>query len=328
MSAGMPTLFVRMLRYRVAAMIWLFLLLAATHHGTTVRLDGRFVAAVLALAFGYVAATTLNDLADEEIDKVNHPGDRGRPLATGDASRRDLYVLHVLAVGAAIGAATVLGPHGVAVVAVSLVIGHTYSARPVRLSYRTHLAPAVLAVAYVLVPYGLGVVLVGGAVGPSDLTFGGALYALFLARIVLKDFRDREGDRRHGRPTLLLRHGKDVTCAASLAALTVGGALLVVAVRPAPLLAVVMCGFLAAVASQLHALWRADDRRDEQVAIGIGAKMGNGLLVTVLGVLILRTQGATAVEEALLAVTVAAVYGISFRMLVAHPQRALIAYKG
>ena len=56
---------------------------------------------------------------------------------------------------------------------------------------------------------------------------------LFVARIVLKDFRDREGDALYGKPTLLLRFGKDATCAVSLAALLAGNCLLLGRAAPA-----------------------------------------------------------------------------------------------
>jgi len=42
------------------------------------------------------------------------------------------------------------------------VVSQAYSAKPVRFSYRTYLAPAALAVAYVLVPYSIGIVAAGG----------------------------------------------------------------------------------------------------------------------------------------------------------------------
>ena len=115
----------------------------------------------------------------------------------------------------------------------------------------------------------------GSSARSTDLLFAAALYALFLARIVLKDFRDRDGDSLYGRPTLLLRFGKDVTCVVSGAALAVGVAVLTTTV---PELAPVVLAFGAAIASMLVALWRAPLGRDELVAIGIGARMGNGLL--------------------------------------------------
>lgn len=69
---------------------------------------------------------------------------------------------------------------------------------------------------------------------------------------MLKDFRDR--DELHGSPTLLLRCGKPATGAVSLAWL----------------------GWM------LQRSRRAEAGRDEQVAIGLGARAGNGPLVGVL----------------------------------------------
>lgn len=328
MASSVPGLYARMLRYRVAVLIWLFLLLAAAFHGAMPQPGLRLVAAVLALASSYVAATSVNDLADEAIDRVNHPGDRARPLVAGDASRRQLAVVHVVAVVASLGFAALLGWAGTAVVAIGVAVGMAYSVRPIRLSHRTWLAPVVLAVAYVLVPYALGLVVVGAEPGLADAVFAGGLAALFLARIVLKDFRDRDGDRRYGRPTLLLRFGEHAVCAVSAAALLLGAALLVAAVRPAPVVAVSLGLFVAAVASQLYALWRAPDAHLEQVAIGVGAKMGNGLLIAVLGVLLLRAEGAGLRDQALLAWTLTALYGLSFLTLLRRPREALLAYKG
>ena len=67
-----------MLRYRIAAMVALFMLLGAAREGR-LELGPRYLLAALALASSYVAATALNDLADEAIDQVNHPRDAGRP---------------------------------------------------------------------------------------------------------------------------------------------------------------------------------------------------------------------------------------------------------
>jgi hypothetical protein len=81
-------------------------------------------------------------------------------------------------------------------------------------------------------------------------------------------------DALYGRPTLLLRFGKDATCAVSAAALTVGTLVLAAAF---PELTLVLAGLAGAIGWMLFALWRADEGRAEQVAIGIGARMGNGL---------------------------------------------------
>jgi 4-hydroxybenzoate polyprenyltransferase len=139
------------------------MLLGAVRSDGAAALSRHVLWAVLALGSSYVAATALNDLADEDIDRVNHPRDAGRPLVEGTATRRELRALAPAAAALALGAAAPLGVRGVAAVAVSLAIGVAYSTQPLLLSYRTSLAHVVLAVAYVAVPFALGAVACGGS---------------------------------------------------------------------------------------------------------------------------------------------------------------------
>ena len=319
---------VRMLRYRVALMLWLFMLLGAAFSDGLPSFSWGYVWATFALSSSYVAATCLNDITDQDIDRVNHPRDQARPLVTGDATVRDLSMLHRVAAVLTVVAAVPLGWQGLVVVAVSLGIGHAYSRSPVRLSFGTYLAPLVLAVAYVLVPYALGVLAAGRRATLADAVFASALFALFVARINLKDFRDRAGDALFGKPTLLLRFGKTATCTVSLVALIVGDALLLASVRPVPSVAVLLELFVAAIGWMLLVLWRSELPRAEQVAIGIGARMGNGLLVVVLAWLVLTGAGATAPEAFGLSAALAALFGLGFAALVRRPGEAVIGYKG
>jgi 4-hydroxybenzoate polyprenyltransferase len=310
-------LYTTMLRFRVAAMVWLFMLLgAASQDG----LSAACVLAAVALGSCYVAATALNDVADEQLDRVNHPVGAGRPLVSGEATAADLRRLSLGAAIVALVAAAPLGAAALALVALSLAIAHTYSLPPLRFSYRTYLAPLVLGVGYVVVPFALG--------GGADLVLAAALYALFAARIVLKDFRDRAGDARFGRPTLLLRFGKTATCAVSAAALAAGNVLLLAALRPGLVLSLVVGVFVAAIAWMLYELWRAEEGRAEQVAIGLGARMGNGLLICVLGWLVLVDAGAPAEQRSLFALAVAAVFTAGFLSLASRPADVVIGYKG
>lgn len=321
----LPQLYIVMLRYRVALMVALFLLLGAAREGEP-ELGLRYVWALVALASSYVSATALNDLADEEIDKVNHPRDAGRPLVEGTAGRRELLVLHVVAAVLACAAAFPLGAIGVALVGVSLLVSHAYSARPVRLSYRVAGAPLALGIAYVLVPYSLGLVAARGDLHHAASALTAALLLLFSARILLKDFRDRAGDTQFGKPTILLRHGKSATCALSLCALVAADGFLALAL-PTPLFALLQ-PFVLAIAAMLWRLWRAGEQHDEQVAIGIGARMGNGLLLTILTWLVVAGSGAATGAAATASAVVALLFLLSFVSLAARPHEAVVGYKG
>ena len=112
------SLYVRMMRFRVALTMWTFMLLGvAAHAGDTLSWD--LVLATIALASSYVTATTLNDIADEDIDRVNRPRDRGRPLVWGDASTRDLRRTWGTATGIAVVAAAPLGGAPIAAIGCS-----------------------------------------------------------------------------------------------------------------------------------------------------------------------------------------------------------------
>ena len=56
----------------------------------------------------------------------------------------------------------------------------------------------------------------------TDLLLLAGLYAGFIGRIVLKDFRDVRGDALFGKRTFLVRHGRRATCRLSATFLVVG----------------------------------------------------------------------------------------------------------
>ena len=156
-----------------------------------------------------------NDLADEEIDRVNLPG--RRPLADGLLGRREFAIIGVTAGAAALAASALLGWAALVVLAAGLAVSAAYSVRPVRLADRGAVASLVLPACYVAVPYLLGVLARSGgrwsaSVRPGTLLLLGGLYLGFIGRILLKDFRDVRGDALFGKRTFLVRHGRTATC--------------------------------------------------------------------------------------------------------------------
>jgi 4-hydroxybenzoate polyprenyltransferase len=324
----MLTLYWTLLRFRVAVMIVLFMLLGAAWHRGLTSIDALVLLMVLALASSYVSATSVNDIADREIDEINHPGDRGRPLVTGTARTADLWVLFVVSSVLAVALGLAAGSGAAGIMLLSVVIGALYSLPPARLSYRTFLAPLTLAVAYVGIPYWAGVVVVGESLQTTDLPLLTALYLLFAGRIILKDFRDREGDAAFGKPTFLLKYGKKSTCLASLCALSAGDALLIASLADRWWLAALLQLYIVSIAIMLFRLYRVRSSKDEQLSIGVGARMGNGLLVTLLGTLILSNQGADWTTQFIFGLALTALYTLNFIDFLRHPERAIIGYKG
>ena len=209
-----------MARPRAAITMWTFLVIGlARHAGSTISVD--LVAATIALAASYIVATSANDIADVAIDRANGLRDASRPLATGAATVADLRWTAGIGAGVAMLAAIPLGTTGLAVIALCLAVDVAYSATPARLSRRWTLAPVALTVAYVALPYGLGIVVAHDRWRSFDAALLAGLCILFFARIILKDVRDRLGDAAHGKPTMLLRLGKNATCAVSIVAAVV-----------------------------------------------------------------------------------------------------------
>jgi 4-hydroxybenzoate polyprenyltransferase len=187
--------------------------------------------------------------------------------------------------------------------------------------------PMILAVAYVAVPYFLGVVTAEGYLEIADWWLLGALYCLFVARINLKDFRDRAGDAAYGKPTFLLRFGKPATCLLSAVGLLVGDILLGVALGGGAAYWLLQ-GFVAAIGAMLWLLYRAADHPREQLAIGLGAKLGNALLLALLGVLWLQQQSAEVMTQLILAGSFLAVGLASVYSIWRQPNLAANSYKG
>lgn len=321
-------LYARMLRYRVAIMLLLFFFLGIAVSGQFATFRLVYLWAAAALASSYVAATTVNDISDQQVDRINHPKSVGRPLVTGEATEQDLWKVHVLAVIVCLGFAALIGVPALGILALSLTINYLYSLPPFQLSHRTHFAPLILSLAYVAIPYWLGMTVAEDVISTAHLFFGGGLVALFLGRIILKDFRDREGDATYGKPTFLLRYGKNATCLLSGTAIATGNVLLFSALPFPPAILALLEGFFLAIFVMLVRLWRAEGKENEQVAIGIGAKMGNGLLITVLGLYILFDSEAPANTVLLFTLTLTILSLVNFLFLLTKREYALIGYRG
>jgi len=318
----------RLLRYRVAVMLTLFMLVAAALHG---GLHGahffRLLVACLALAASYISATSVNDLADYNIDAINHAQSPGRPLISGGAARRDVWIIFALSSAISILCAVSIGTEAALIMMVAVVINVLYSLPPARISYRTFLAPLFLGLGYVCVPYALGAVAASDTLRHYDIAWMAGLYLLFVGRILLKDFRDRKGDAKYGKPTFLLRFGKGATCTASALLISAGGAVLAWQTHRLIWLTLLVLLFVATILSMLWRLYRSAPGTGEQISIGVGAKMGNGLLVTLLSAFALA-DGTDQQAAAVAACLVANFFFLSFVNFWRDPSRAVLGYRG
>jgi 4-hydroxybenzoate polyprenyltransferase len=318
-----------MLRYRVAIMLLIFFLLGIAFHKKFTTLSLNYLWASISLLSSYVAATTVNDIADKNIDKINHPKNKERPLISGEATEKDLYYVHILAVTIVITFALLIGIQAFMILLLSLIINYIYSLSPFKISYRTYLAPLILSFAYVFIPYYLGVVVGNFTIQGQELFFIFGLLFLFFGRIILKDFRDRKGDAMYGKPTFLLKYGKNATCLLSFVSIILGNIFIFLGLPIKNLIIFsILEVYFITIYFMIYKLSKVNDHNDEQVAIGIGAKMGNGLLLTILSFLVLLEYQAPIPIQILFILIITTVFLINFLILIRDPKYVIIGYKG
>jgi 4-hydroxybenzoate polyprenyltransferase len=231
-------------------------------------------------------SVTVNDLADQEIDRVNLSGDKRRLLVTGACGRTEFIALAVSGGLVAIASSALINPSALAVTVAGLAVSAAYSLRPVRVADRGVLAPMLLPAAYVAVPYLLGLFTVRPSLTRRDEVLLVGLYLGFVGRIVLKDFRDVKGDALFGKRTLLIRHGRAATCRCSGLCWAAGS--LVIAFSGDVGLRFVVAAFTVLAMILLHALSTEGGSRRDDSLISALAILGRGTIVALLADLSMR----------------------------------------
>jgi 4-hydroxybenzoate polyprenyltransferase len=182
----------------------------------------KFLSCLVIIALWYMNGTGLNDYADYEIDLINLKNDPDRPLVSGLATREELSTLTTIYAVGAIAIALALSPRHAGLVAILLLLNHAYSVRPLQLSRRGGVAPLLLPLGYVALPYLLGYGLVGWEIPQRGILLLIALYLQFMGRIILKDYRDVKGDATYGKQTFLLKFGNRAVCMVSGVGISLG----------------------------------------------------------------------------------------------------------
>jgi 4-hydroxybenzoate polyprenyltransferase len=294
MSGSRARLVAALARPAAAGAAFLFAGVGTAAAGSAGAVRPLLTSVLVIVAAWFTALVCLNDLGDEAIDRVNLAGGYGRPLVTGEASRRQVALIGLGAAVLALAVGWLEAPSIAVVVALGLALGAAYSLPPFRLCGRGVVASAVLPAGYVAVPFLVGALAVDAS--PSFRTFAvlPGLYVVFMGRILLKDFRDLEGDALFGKRTFLVRHGRTATVLFSAGCWCVGAVAVAAAVPQRSMLLAPIAVLLACV---LHGLSRvADDTAPgspvvTDTAIAGIAQTGRGLGVMLLGHLTMLEQG-------------------------------------
>jgi len=306
-------LIIMMIRPPVAVVLMLFAALGMAQAGGGNAIHPLFTTVLLVIAGWFVNATVLNDLSDEGIDRVNLQHARGRPLVSGAATRRQLLVLGTVAGAVALVTAFAMDWRIGTVTAIGLALNAAYSLPPVRLSKRGAVASVLLPLGYVALPFLVGALSVGPAITRPQLVLMAGLYATFIGRILLKDFRDVRVVSQFGKMTFLLRHGRTATCLASAVCWTVGTASLLALVPIRSILVLVFAAYLGCALQGLRRLEAADGAsiptsNPEQVIIGSIASVGRAMAISLLAHFTMLHDGWTPLSRAVVTTAIALLF--------------------
>jgi 4-hydroxybenzoate polyprenyltransferase len=318
----------KMLRFRSVLVLVLFMLLSVALHTDSKLIAAPYIiAGIVMLAFSYLCATCVNDLVDWKIDLINLKDNTERPLANGLASRKQLIILAVVGAVVSIGVgysiSTLLG----VVMVVSIVLNTLYSLPPIRVAYRALLTPFYLSLCYVVVSFVVGYLLVveAGNVSPSfEWLYLLGFYSFFVARISLKDFRDRKGDAAANKPTILSKYGKTTVILLSSSAVLTGTLILMYMSLSDIWMLLTLIAFASSIGIVEYRLYHSKKLNQELLSVAYGARMGNGLLLTYFGCLLLQGSNAPQDVMVIFIFTMIFLYGYLFWMYLKYSEQFLI----
>ena len=158
--------------------------------------------------FAYMGGATLNDIYDEQIDKINMPY---RPLEESRISKNASWVYSAILHVASLSIAALISLDMIFFVGLFLVFSFFYSMPPIFLSRRGIVAQLDLSLVAFLIPSYAGIVYATGSYTLSRnlVFFMLSMFSLFVFIFFLKDFKDVKGDQRWGKLTPVVRYGRE-----------------------------------------------------------------------------------------------------------------------
>jgi geranylgeranylglycerol-phosphate geranylgeranyltransferase len=143
-------------------------------------------------------ANAINDAFDIEIDRINRPD---RPLPRGELTPRNARLMWLIVSTAALGINLFLNLGAFLIVLLSIVLLYFYSARLKRTILIGNIVIGLMT--------GMAFIYGGVVVDNVERAIVPAIFAFFLnlARELLKDIEDIEGDRRENAVTLHIKYG-------------------------------------------------------------------------------------------------------------------------
>ena len=178
--------------------------------GGTLRQRILIILAALTGALVTAGANAINDFFDIEIDRINRPD---RPLPRGEIPRQEARLMWFITSMAAIGLNIFVNPTALLIVIISIVLLFFYSAQ----------LKGTILVGNIVVGLMTGMAFIYGGivVGGVNRAIMPAIFAFLanLARELIKDVEDIEGDRAQNIITLAIKYGTRPALALATASL-------------------------------------------------------------------------------------------------------------
>jgi 4-hydroxybenzoate polyprenyltransferase len=276
----------RFIRPRILVTCYAIAFLGATVSGS---ITSKTILIIVVLILWYIHAASANDYSDRYIDATNLKNPTDRPLLTQDASHSKLWLVHCVAGLLAVLLSVFYGLGAIIFTIGMLVLDYAYSIKPLRISDRGIFSQFLLAFAYVYYPFTLGLWSSNSVSAyPWILSFG--IYLAFVARLLLKDFRDVKGDKKHGKMTFVLRHGVVNTCKTSALFWLIALTIVAYAVSFNIGLTIVLIVALIQALLFLSMLARSGSIEGHEGMVALIAKSANITLIAILMYYLAKTQ--------------------------------------
>lgn len=279
----------RMLRIRTVLVMVTFEAIGYEAVKPTGTLSVGFFLVAIMLGTLYMSATSFNDIADEEVDKVNLANDVSRPLVTTTVTSKQLRTLGILSLVIAALSVVFISPVYLIFVIGGVLLSVLYSLPPLQLSHRGIFASLWLPLSYVVLPFLAGAYLLDGHLTRFSLYVLLAMYISFIGRILLKDFRDYEGDLKFGKLNFLVRHGPVKTCIASGIAWIAGDVVFIVTLgNRFPFLTLLIQPMVLVILYGLYLLAYESKYSRKLLEVLFIGRMGNAIALALLAALTLQ----------------------------------------
>ncbi|MFH1752019.1 MAG: UbiA family prenyltransferase [archaeon] len=164
----------------------------------------------LAFLILYMGGSTLNDIYDFKVDKINMPY---RPLQRGSLTIKNAKSIAIFfyVIGLILAINISLNFFWIAIT--FTIISLLYSVPPINLVRRSYIGSVSLSIVTIFLPcLGGSIIVLKGILPSFTAIISFILYTIFFLFVILtKDFKDIKGDEKEGKKTVVLRLGKKNT---------------------------------------------------------------------------------------------------------------------